>query len=112
MMTVLAKEVCSHCLKHINIGQSIVECYVCNCVIHTKCYKLSNFESINNDLYCANCKCSAIKKYNPFKLLNSDDDSYNTDNETQKISNILESCKSYSVNDINESCLDNFKKYK
>jgi hypothetical protein len=111
MMTVLAKEVCSHCLKHINIGQSIVECYVCNRVIHTKCYKLSNFESIENDFYCANCKCSAIKKYNPFKSLNSDDDSYNIDNETQKMSNILESCNSYSVHDINESCLDNLKKY-
>ena len=53
-MIPLRKEKCGYCHKNINIGQPISECHDCNSVIHTKCYKMSNFDKINNDFFCEN----------------------------------------------------------
>ena len=104
-MTPLKKEICSYCCKYINIGQSICECNTnkCNCVIHTKCYKKSTFEKINNNFYCNDCKTEIITRYNPYKSDVEVDDEENSDvTETlQKMSNVLETCKSYTVDDFN-----------
>ena len=107
----IIKEVCGCCLNNINIGQSIFECYICNCVLHTKCFKQSQSEIIENDYYCIKCKHLAVKKYNPFNVNNFDDDSTDVDENTHKISQILENCRPYSVGDFNQTRRDNFNKH-
>ena len=58
-----------------------------------------------------NCKHLSVKKYNPFKFDNFSDDMSDCDENIQKISQILESCKSYSVNDINNLHHESFDKF-
>jgi hypothetical protein len=108
MMTRLniIKEVCCCCLKNINIGQSITECCMCNSVIHTKCFKQSQFEIAEKNYYCKTCKLEIVKKYNPFKLINGEDESNEFDENIEKRSQILENCKSYSVRDYNQISKD------
>ena len=105
------KQVCSFCLKNINIGQSIFECHICNCVLHTKCFKQSKSEIIENDYYCIKCKHLAVKKYNPFSVNNFDDDLTEVDENIHKISQILENCRSHSVDEFNHTYRDNFSKH-
>ena len=113
MIGTLKKETCGHCLKNVNIGQSIHECHKCNCVIHTKCLKLSKFSIINNNYYCQNCKILIETKYNPFKCMldnNVDDDELSELTDLQKLSTLLEDCKSYSTDELNsmDSLCENF----
>ena len=105
----LNKEKCGYCQKNVNIGQSICECYKCNCVIHTKCYKLSNFDKINNSFFCENCITEVVVRYNPYKH-NIEDDDENSDvtESLQTMSNILENCKSYTVKDVNDISSSSF----
>ena len=73
------KETCCGCLKNINIGQSINECDKYNCVIYTKCYKLSKFAKINDNYYCQSCKSIVeIRYYNLFKFDYNDAASHDT----------------------------------
>ena len=118
MIANLKKEVCSCCTRSINIGQSINECQKCNCVIHTKCYKLSNFSKVNNNHVCQLCAPSVTKRYNPFKVeldrVSDNEDADSVDSveiyDLYKISNILESCKSYTTDEINDIDPANFEK--
>ena len=103
------KEVCGYCLRNINVGHSIFECYLCNCAIHTKCFKESKSEIIENDYYCVKCKLLAVKRYNPFNVSNPEDNLTDVDENIHKISQILENCKSHSVQEYNRIFRDNFK---
>ena len=121
MMTrLLAKEVCGCCQKNISLGQAVTECEKCTCVIHTKCFKKSFFQVINNRNYCCNCKDSIEHVYNPFELLcrsNSQNDysdrPYNAElsdcfEEFSAISDILSYCTRYkTIEDFNNSINQN-----
>ena len=70
MVRAILREICEHCKKNINKGQSINECKKCNTIIHTKCVKKSSFELVNDKWYCQNCSIDIVKIYNPFRNLN------------------------------------------
>ena len=55
-MTALIKEVCFHCQRSVSLGQAIVECAECNCILHHKCYDSSKLGSMNCEIYCKNCE--------------------------------------------------------
>ena len=100
-MNRLFREKCSHCLKTINIGQTIFECFRCDCIIHSNCFRSSNAEVIDSNFYCNSCKHLATIKYNPFKL-NCDDDEIDLNNDIHKISLILDRCKSYTAYELDK----------
>ena len=96
----LAKEVCSSCLNNINIGQAIIECSKCDCVIHHKCYTRDQYDSF----LCEQCVSLDFTRYNPFSSLISDDNNRDSNlltDSISKMSQILEKCKCYSVSDFN-----------
>ena len=66
-MLKIPKELCGCCQKYINIGQFILECELCQSVIHAKCYKNSEFENIDNLWNCKLCAQKHESRYNPFK---------------------------------------------
>ena len=101
------KELCCCCLKRIRIGQAVTECSNCNNIIHTKCFKNSNFKSINYLFYCSNCKDEITVRYHPFKLLeqckendNEDNDDYDYD-EISTAYNVLENCTALTIAEFN-----------
>ena len=109
----LIKEVCGCCKKFINIGHSITECQNCNSVIHTKCYKKSNFNSIENLQYCQDCTLEIQPKYNPFSFqrtsYNKDGDHHYDEDITETLdilntaSHILNSCTAHTINDLSKT---------
>ena len=83
------------------LGIPHFECYSCNKIFHGKCFKSSKAEAINNNLYCISCKTNTTKRYNPFKsMIDCKED--DIDPYLQKMSDILEKCKSYSIKDFNK----------
>ena len=114
MMSSLTKESCEYCGKFIYIGQAILECNLCDAVIHTKCFKKSNFKFENNTTYCYDCHSNkVVPRYNPFKICKTkscdDEKCYNEEpidfiDTVEAVSNILESCTSFNTMDeLNES---------
>ena len=97
----LKKEVCPICAKTITIGQTIVECCVCDRAIHYKCYNKSNKSHSSEDFYCMNCIHLAIPRYNPFELDNDADEDTEIDNILVKVNHIHNNCNSYSAKDYN-----------
>ena len=51
-MTVVIKEVCIHCHRNICVGQSVIECFECDSIIHSKCYNFSEVDSTCENYYC------------------------------------------------------------
>ena len=110
-MALPTKESCEHCRKSICIGQGITECNLCTLVIHTRCFKKSNFVFENNISYCFVCYSQMFEpRYNPYKLYlnyyspSEEEKSYNEDpaefiDTIQSLSNILESCISFKTID-------------
>ncbi len=94
-----------------NIGQAILECEICNIAIHTKCFDLANFCNKNDIWVCNLCADNFQPRYNPFhvsKCHENDDkfyenDNIDVDNKLQAISNVLDSCKSYSTSEIQQA---------
>ena len=116
----LIKEVCGYCQKNINLGQAITECELCNCIIHTKCFKKSSYKKINGKNYCNVCKESIDVIYNPFESLcrsysenDHNDRHYNSEigdcfEDLSKISDLLNSCTRYrTIGDLNNSISQN-----
>ena len=59
------------------IGQSITDCKKCSKVIHTRCFKSSDFSTVNNLQYCKQCSTLVPLRYNPFTdldYINDQDD--------------------------------------
>ena len=110
-MTVLLKEVCVHCRRAICVGQPIVECYECDCVIHSKCYNFAEIYQSNEKLYCNDCCHLSVKRYNPFRH-DTDDNDLDLDDNTQKLTNILEKCSSHSVKQVNRFYKENYSGHK
>ena len=110
MINKLRKETCQPCHKFINIGQPILECEKCLTVVHTSCYKIGGFASINNQWMCQMCISTATPRYNPFAYLKSgqhDSDKFHeNDNEgidpvLQSVTTILETCHPYDNGEMN-----------
>ena len=108
MISRLPKELCNHCQKSIRLGLPHFECFKCNKILHAKCFKPSLSEVINENFYCADCKLTIPKKYNPFKVM-IDSQINDSDPGLQKMCDILENCKPYSINDVNTSIKPYFK---
>ena len=112
MINGLMKELCCHCQKSVNIGHQFFECTHCNKILHAKCFKPSNSEVINDNFYCSNCKINIIKRYNPIKCFlgdDVDDDHEENDPEIIITSQILESCKNYSIHEFNSELSEKLK---
>ena len=102
MTTLFKKEVCDVCSKNINLGQSITECEYCLDIIHTKCFKKSSYQRINNKYFCNKCEHKIERIYNPFQSLcqsqhDHSDRHYNAQigdcfDDISNISNILNNC--------------------
>ena len=121
-MIPLIKESCEYCRKSICVGQAITECSMCSAVIHTKCFKKSEFVFENNTGYCFDCyNFKYVPCYNPYKIpMNEFCKQYDADHEEkfynenptdfidtlQIISNTLDNCTSFeSMNDANRSSI-------
>ena len=108
----LNKEVCGCCSKTIKFGQAITECGKCETAIHTRCFKKSNFGYANNIFYCKTCLIDVETRYNPFY---HDTNSNFYDGELcdiiesmQSTSSLLENCKQYTVDNMNNLLSENF----
>ena len=111
MIYQLLRENCSHCLKSMYIGQPFFECANCNFVAHSRCFTHSKSDIINHKYYCSTCKDTIEIKYNPFKNFQYDDVHRDYDEETLKISNFLENCRSYNAQELEASHASNFKQF-
>ena len=106
----MKKEVCGPCTKFINIGQSILECEICFVAIHTRCYKKANFSTENGTWICGSCAKNILPRYNPFPCSapDTDNDKFYDDEGAsediiiQSISRVLDTCKPYTVQDLNK----------
>ena len=108
MCVPLQREICDCCLKSINIGQGITECKKCSKVVHTRCYKKSNFSNVNFSFYCSGCVVDIEVRYNPYKQIelardeNDQEEELDYDyDEIHKASHILENCTAFSVDEFN-----------
>ena len=109
-MTVLIKEVCVHCNGGVNLGQSINDCIICDCVIHTKCFDKKVYTFFENDFYCKNCDHKAIKRYNPFKS-DLDNDEIDENDVIFSFTQIMSSCKPHKVDEINNTYTEMIKEH-
>ena len=118
----IKKEKCSSCFKNVSAGHVVVICKSCDEICHKKCSKTKNYTAFRENSYCQACIMkNDIIKYNPFYSLlqdaNSDnffdDESPEYTENVQALSDILETCKSYTTkefcnlrNSINEQQLE------
>ena len=109
MFNRLPKESCNHCQKSIGLGLPHFECFKCNLILHAKCFKPSHAEVINDKFYCAHCKHTVPKKYNPYKIMTDCEVNNDSDPCLQKISDVLENCKCYTIKDLNTTVKSYFK---
>ena len=97
-----SKELCNCCQKSVRLGYPYYECFSCSQIFHSKCFKSSKAEFIHQNFYCKDCKSRILQKYNPFKsMVNCRDE--DIDPCLQKMSDVLESCKQYSIKNFNSS---------
>ena len=102
-----AHEVCKGCAHCINIGQATTECQKYGIIVHTKCYKKTNFSLINRLHYCFNCQASIVQRYNPFTEIedtdNNDKDNFYEQSLTSSVgvltttSKVIEQCKEFNI---------------
>ena len=102
----LHKEHCQGCNKNILKHQKFGVCSGCNDIAHDKCaLKLFEFDHILEKWTCWKCSENQTMRYNPFNNLYYDkhlpDDTESMD-EVNVISEILNSCKSYNIEQFNE----------
>jgi len=119
------KEICRCCSKNIQVGQPTTECKNCIIIIHTKCYKKSNFKNINNLHYCGTCQPLIPTRYNPFKHNSTvpfdDDESdhfyneniYETADCLSRASQIMEECRDVPADTVKSylNCQSDFSTY-
>ena len=98
------KEHCQGCDKNLLKHNKFAICCECSVIAHRKCaQKIFNFDQIHESWRCWKCDSNQIKRYSPFNKLYRDshlpDDSEAMD-EIESISQILNACKNYTLNDI------------
>ena len=101
-LTSLIREVCKSCTKQIYIGKPAIICRHCDIIMHKTCALENKFKLFRENWYCPDClDTNNIIKYNPFfEILNYHeiDEKYDKSDfieSSNKISDILENCKSY-----------------
>ena len=104
--TKVMRERCGGCQKYLLSHNKIMACDYCGKIVHAKCsYSQFEFNHIANKWQCWECTCNKPKLYNPFSSIayNKYDpfDLQNVD-DISTISNILESCQTYSHKKFNE----------
>ena len=97
--------------REIKFLQNTLTCESCGNVIHTACYKNSNFVIAEEAWHCGHClrQHTTRYKHNPFMAINNegDDCTNNISNDVMhslhnnNITNILNSCKSYNKQQFN-----------
>ena len=103
-MIVQIKEVCNTCSRSVSIGQAVIECSICNCIIHHRCYKSTNSNDSGN-FFCDNCSSKKEERYNPFKF-DIHDDEADPDDSVTKLTSILENCTQLNTAMINKTMKD------
>ena len=104
-----ARESCTHCEQHNFTHNPIIICPTCDKIVHGKCADKQFKVGKNGKWYC--CKCAeiyGIKRYNLFSESIDFDTEHDYDAEPAnsidciaKISNILDTCRSFNLNEIN-----------
>ncbi len=117
----IIREACGCCQRSIYFGQSISMCFSCGSVIHTRCFKNSGHQFINNKQYCQICCLNVEYIYNPFNTSNydkADSDKFYDENLNDEINDLhfmqslLENCnKHVNVQNFNDNFLRNFDGY-
>ena len=124
-MNSLIKEKCDSCDSKISVGQCITECNKCLSVIHSRCFKKSNYKKLNENFYCQLCQPLISIRYNPFKKMigesESESELFFDPNQNQFIgylneaSQVLEKCKKFdsskNVSNLLKESLNNFNTY-
>ena len=116
--TINIPECCACCSKPIRAGHPFIVCRHCNCMIHKKCRTNLNIINFRDETYCQKC-CDDqdIVRYNPFyqpphfennDLL--DDEPIDYIHSIGIISNILETCKTFNISQLNSSILSSIQK--
>ena len=105
------REVCGICSRQILIGQVTILCQNCDLIFHGRCATPDNFEQFRDNSYCSSCMMkNEIRRYNPFFSIFSDlnpdrfydDEPQDFVESVEKLSKILEDCKSYNYNTLNK----------
>ena len=102
---VVKKERCGGCQGFVSIHNKIICCNSCDIMYHAKCSTNKfEFDHVNNLWICWKCFANNPKKYNPFISLTYDKHDPNCLNDIEDlkdITNILDSCQSYSPQGFN-----------
>ena len=108
----LTKETCGCCRKFLNLGQPMLECEICDKMIHAKCYKISEFKNIENLWHCSSCIEHREIRYNPcehcYKSSQLESEAFYNEEPIdaieiiQDMSNMLKKCRSYDKKELNE----------
>jgi hypothetical protein len=100
------KEKCGGCNKNVLIHHRVAVCTDCKQIYHSKCTTNFRYNYISKSWTCLHCTSSmATERYNPFKYFS--DSRYNQDLsehsvELQQVSDLLESCKDSSYDDLSK----------
>ena len=102
-----SREKCGGCSKNILMHNPVSICDCCSKPIHAKCARnYLHFNSINDSWICKNCEMNAPRKYNPFashvNYFKTGSEPVHDDSDVFEISKILNSCQSYTPDQINK----------
>ena len=108
-MTRLTPEKCKSCSKCVRAGHPFIVCEHCNCILHKKCKSKDNIVTFRDSTYCKDCiDHNDIIRYNPFYTPPhfANNGPFNQEpidyiESIENISHILENCKSFSINELN-----------
>ena len=113
MVNVNNFEICACCNRPIRAGHPFIVCKNCDTIMHNRCRTPENVIKFRDNMYCKKCiDQNDIIRYNPFYqaphfdnngLL--DDEPINFIESLRTSSNILESCNSYSIQELNSRIL-------
>ena len=109
------RQLCEYCCKQIYTHNPVIACPTCPMIVHSKCVADANFiigEGCDgcSKWYCKDCyKTQGIKRYNPFfeciemDPMHHNDDAAATNNMEciLEISNMLQNCTPYSIEELN-----------
>ncbi len=101
------REKCGGCSRNILTHDRISTCELCSKLVHAKCAsQYLAYSSINNSWTCKKCILSQPTRYNPFRAHKNSSNKAGTepdceDNDIHDISQILNSCSSYSAEKFN-----------
>ena len=112
---VVNRQLCEHCCKQIYTHNSVIACPTCPLIVHSQCVAAANFiigegPDGSSKWYCSACyKTQGLKRYNPFfeciemdPMHQNDDEAESNDMECiLEMSNILQNCTPYSIQELN-----------